>query len=471
MGDYGKGMEMGVEAATIAGNMGDARRIATAELHIGDVHYRSGNYTRALNTLEPLIETYKVLGDTLQAGKVEANAALNYYALWGKDPDTYRGYKDTTIHQLLRARSTICTHGTPQDRLIVDQLLGGLYAAEGRPEQGLPYNEQSLEIILASRDSLKYAPAYGNLAYNYQELDRFDEALILYDSALYYSRLFEQDATIHILLEDMSKGYQKVGDYENALTYYKEYHDVRASTLNEKTLNRIAELEVQHETEYQRLALETSEQKVLTLEKEAQLRSNRMLLIAGGLLFSLLVGVLIYMQWREDARHREVKEKLIAAELANERLASGKLTTRLENQREDLTDFALDIERKNRFSKELSDRLYALKKNLPSNSHSRLEAVIRFVQDHDKLNEHMETVQENIDQVNSEFHQKMRSMFPKLTTSDRELAGMLRLNMTNKEVATNRGISTASAKMARYRLRKKLGLKPSDDINAFLREI
>jgi len=243
MGDYGKGMEMGVEAATIAGNMGDARRIATAELHIGDVHYRSGNYTRALNTLEPLIETYKVLGDTLQAGKVEANAALNYYALWGKDPDTYRGYKDTTIHQLLRARSTICTHGTPQDRLIVDQLLGGLYAAEGRPEQGLPYNEQSLEIILASRDSLKYAPAYGNLAYNYQELDRFDEALILYDSALYYSRLFEQDATIHILLEDMSKGYQ-----------------------------------------------ETSEQKVLTLEKEAQLRSNRMLLIAGGLLFSLLVG-------------------------------------------------------------------------------------------------------------------------------------------------------------------------------------
>jgi len=83
----------------------------------------------------------------------------------------------------------------------------------------------------------------------------------------------------------------------------------------------------------------------------------------------------------------------------------------------------------------------------------------------------METVQENIDQVNSEFHQKMRSMFPKLTTSDRELAGMLRLNMTNKEVATNRGISTASAKMARYRLRKKLGLKPSDDINAFLREI
>jgi len=42
--------------------------------------------------------------------------------------------------------------------------------------------------------------------------------------------------------------------------------------------------------------------------------------------------------------------------------------------------------------------------------------------------------------------------------------------MTNKEVAMNRGISTASAKMARYRLRKKLNLTPKDDIIAFLRD-
>jgi hypothetical protein len=143
----------------------------------------------------------------------------------------------------------------------------------------------------------------------------------------------------------------------------------------------------------------------------------------------------------------------------------------LENQQEDLTDFALDIERKNRFSKELSDRLGAIRKMLPAKLHPQLDELIRFARGHDQLNENLEVVQENIDQVNHEFHQKLREAFPNLTSSDRTLAGLLRLNMTNKEVATYRGISTASAKMARYRLRKKLNLTPSDDINAFLRKI
>lgn len=462
IGDYERSMELCTEAAAEARETNDVRSVAEVDLQIGNVHFRAGNYERALSTLRPLVGRYKELLDTLEAGKVEANIALNYLS---------DGKPDAALEQLLLARKTIVAHGEPKDILTIDQNLGALYAQQGRPEQGLSYVRQCLTTILAERDTFGFAPAYGNLAYTFQQLGNFSRAKIYYDSSLYYSRLLKQDATTYVTLQDMADGYQQQGDYKNALKSFREYHDVQASVLGERTLRRIAELEVQHETERKRLALETSEQKILALEQEAQLRSNRMLLVAGGLVSSLLVALLIYLQWGKDVRYRETQKKLIAAELANERLTSGKLSTRLENQREDLTDFALDIERKNRFSKELSDRLYALKKELPPQSRPQLDELIRFTEGHDKLNEHLEGIQENIDQVNHAFHQKLRAAFPKLTASDRVLAGMLRLNMTNKEVATNKGISTASAKMARYRLRKKLNLEPSDDIHIFLREL
>jgi tetratricopeptide (TPR) repeat protein len=461
VGDYERAMVICMEAVTVARNTGDTERLAKIELNIGNVYYRTGNYDRSIRTYQSLVDEYTALGDSLQAGKIEVNIALNYLAL---------GKRDTALLRLLLARAMIAPHGSLKDLLPVDQNLGAVYAQMGMPERGLPYLRQVLATIRAERDTFDFAPIYGNLAYTFQVLGNFDRALTYYDSSLYYSRLLEQDATTYVTLKDMSEGYQAMGEYKNALKYFQEYHNIQVSVLGERTLGRIAELEVLHDTERQELALRASEQKVLSLERDAQLRNQRLMLFLVGIFASLLIALLIFRQWRNDINYRKTQKQLIASELANERLTSGLLSTRLENKQEDLTDFALDIERKNRFSRELAERLEALRKTLPAMYFSQLDELIRFTQGHDQLNEQLETVQENVDQVNHEFHQKLKEAFPNLTSSDRALAGLLRLNMTNKEVATNRGISTASAKMARYRLRKKLNLVPTDDINAFLRD-
>lgn len=450
------------EASATAKHSGDAARFAKNEINIATIHYRMGSYDRSIEINQSLVEVYNQMGDTLQAGFAKANNALNYIA---------RGELDTALQQLLIARATLMKHGSPQDWLSIDQNLGAIYAEMGMPERGLPYTRQGLATIRTERDTFKFAPAYGNLAYTFQQIGDFDQALVYYDSSLYFSRLLQQDAVTYVTLLDMADGFQQEGEYSEALKHFREYHDIQLAVLGKETRNRIAELEVLHETEQQRFALAASEQKVLALEQEAQIRNQRLVLIAAGLLSSLLLVLLIYRQWRRDVSHRETQKKLIDSELENERLASGLLSTRLESQREDLTDFALDIERKNRFSRELADRLRALSKILPAGFRPQLNELIRFASGHDQLNEQLEVVQENVDQVNHEFHQKLMDRFPDLTSGDRALAGLLRLNLTNKEVASIRGISTNSAKMARYRLRKKMGLEPTEDVNAFLQEI
>ncbi len=462
IGDYEQATLLSRKAATAARRSADPLLIANSEMNIGNIYFRTGDLEQSTRTFQPLRDAYLALGDSLAAGKIEASIALNYMAA---------KKSNAALKKLLSARDIFLKYGTPTDLLALDQNIGTIYALMDMPESSLPYNKQCLATILEQKDTFEFAPAYGNLAYTYQLLDKFDLALTYYDSSLYYSRLQEQDAVTSVTLDDMAKGYLSIGDYKNALRLFREHQAVKESVLNENTLNRIAELKVAYEAEQQQLALEASEQKILLLEGEAQIRQQRLILIIIGLFFSLVVGLLIFRQWRRDMRYRETKEKLIAAELANERLTSSLLSTRLENKQGDLTDFALDIERKNKFSRELTDRLGALRKVIPVKLRSQVDDLVRYAQGHEQLNEQLEVVQDNIDQVNHEFYQKLKEAFPNLTSSDRELAGLLRLNMTNKEVATNRGISTASAKMARYRLRKKLNLVPSDDINAFLRDL
>jgi len=461
MGAYERSMELCIEAVRVARLSGDAWRIANGELNIGNLQFRMGNYERSISTLRALADASIAQGDTMMAGKAAANIALNYY---GQEK------LDSAIQQLLLARDMIGPQGPPEDLLNIDRNLGAFYSLRGMPELGLPYINQALNTILEERDTFNFATAYGNLAYTYQQLGNFERALTHYEKSLYYSRLLKQDVVTHVTLLDMSGGYEAIGDYQNALKYFQEHERVKESVLDEKTMQRIAELEVVHETEQQKLALEASEHKILALEQDVLIRNQRLLLIIAGLLSSLLVVFLIFRQWRKDIRYRETQEKLIAAELMNERMASDLLNTQLEHQKEDLTDFALDIERKNKFSRDLAARMSELRKLMPAPLRFKLDELIRFAQGHDQLNKSLEVVQENVDQVNHEFHQKLKESFPKLTSSDRALAGLLRLNMTNKEVAMNRGISTASAKMARYRLRKKLNLTPKDDIIAFLRD-
>ncbi len=460
--DYERAMELGTEAMSTVMLTDDVRRTAEVERCIGIIQYRTGDYERSIITFRSARDKYEALKDSFLIGRTEADIATNYF-IFGK--------LDSAIQQLLLARTIMLAHGTPRDLLFTDQNLAIIYTQQGKPELGLPYTKQSLETILNEQDTSLFAPAYGTMAYTLQEFGAFELALTYYDSSLYYSRLLKQDANTYTTLYDVSEGYQNIGDDKNALKYFKEYTVLKDSVLNASTLNRIAELEIQHETARKKLALEVSEQKVLALEQEVLIRNHRSVIIAVGLFFSLLVAILIFLQWRKDIRHRETQKKLIDAELDNERLTSGQLSVRLENKQEDLTDFALDIERKNRFCKELSDRLQELEQKVPAQFRSQLNELIHFTESHDRLNEQLENVQGNIDQVNHEFYQKLTDAFPNLTSNDKALAGMLRLNMTNKEIATSRGISAASAKMARYRLRKKLMLEPDKDIHTFLREI
>jgi DNA-binding CsgD family transcriptional regulator len=73
--------------------------------------------------------------------------------------------------------------------------------------------------------------------------------------------------------------------------------------------------------------------------------------------------------------------------------------------------------------------------------------------------------------VHQEFYQRLNEMFPDLTPNEKKLAAFLRLNMTTKDISAITYQSTDSIKIARSRLRHKLGLTQDDNLIAFLESL
>ena len=82
--------------------------------------------------------------------------------------------------------------------------------------------------------------------------------------------------------------------------------------------------------------------------------------------------------------------------------------------------------------------------------------------------ENWKIFQENFDLIHKQFFRHLREKYPILTATDLKFCAYLRLNLTTKEIAEITGLSVRGVEGARYRLRKKFGLKENDDLVSFL---
>ena len=82
----------------------------------------------------------------------------------------------------------------------------------------------------------------------------------------------------------------------------------------------------------------------------------------------------------------------------------------------------------------------------------------------------MANLQNNIEQINHQFYENLDNI-AKLSQSEKQICGLIRMNLSNKQIALIRNTTTESAKVFRYRIRKKIGLQPEEDVVAFLQKI
>lgn len=415
-------------------------------------------YEKARNYILEGLEFSKAVGDEREVG-IGLNNLGNSFAR--------QGNYEKGIKYLEASQAIMKSIGNEKRYQVGNFNLALTYQAKGQAKTALSYVYPFLNHARLKSDTLKIAYGHTLIGSLCQELKAYDKALFHLDSALHIGLALNAKSIICDTYKDISLAYEGKRDFKKSLAAFKLHQLAKEEYVGATVKNNIATLEQQLAIEQDKKNQLESRQAITNLE----INQQRLSLLIVGLLASLIIGLLFFLRNKKAQELKDIRKQLLESELKYKELEAQKLKGQLINKEADLTNLALDIARKNEFSKTLIPKLENLKNIDPNQLETELRQVLSFSNNHLKINEDLAYLQNNVDKVNHEFYHKLESRFGQLTTNERYLVGLLRLNLSNKDIAALRNISVGSAKMNRHRLKKKLGLDSKVSIVNFLQEI
>ena len=94
-------------------------------------------------------------------------------------------------------------------------------------------------------------------------------------------------------------------------------------------------------------------------------------------------------------------------------------------------------------------------------SKPELKSVELFIQNELDIKSTRAMLQNQMGDLSSNFYNELKIKHPKLSGIELKVAAMVVMNMTNKEIAISRNMETSSVRVAKNRIKKKIGL-PSE---------
>ncbi|AZQ63051.1 hypothetical protein EI427_12635 [Flammeovirga pectinis] len=161
-------------------------------------------------------------------------------------------------------------------------------------------------------------------------------------------------------------------------------------------------------------------------------------------------------------------EKSIAeVELKNSQWREEQLQEIIDQKNGRLTAVTLNIVEKNNFLHTLQDQIKKTVNNHPELATS-LNKLNKTIEQSDKTDKDWEEFQLYFDGIHTDFNQKLKENHPNLTAHDLRHCALIRLNLGLYECANLLGISQDSIKTSRYRLKKKLVLESSQNLQDYI---
>jgi len=192
------------------------------------------------------------------------------------------------------------------------------------------------------------------------------------------------------------------------------------------------------------------------------------------LLYIIIIGLIMYIIWMLILkRYRNLHlQKIRYRETKRLRALAGELQHEVEQKNAELLTQTSFIMQKNELIlkiKDIVDDFYTKSKS------SALQPLYQKI--NALLNNNLNSEDDwkmfliKFEEKHTGFFKKMKALYPQLTNNDLRLCACLKLNLDTKDTAALMNLSVRAVENSRYRLRKKLNLQPSQNLNEFFLDI
>ena len=319
------------------------------------------------------------------------------------------------------------------------------------------------------------------------------------DSVLYTHPPFSDlsEDTIHLAVSHKAKVLQfkiesfQFNDMDNQLFRYylkgfdEDYGDWTNTIIKEYTNLREGDYEFIAQTRDYLGEIVTSQPIFLNVKPPFH-RSllARILYVILGALILLMVSNLYKNHYNrkakevEESKRMEVAKKhqeLVEIEQRKEQellqLEEAKVKSELRHLNSLLAASTMNLVVKNEFIETIKEKLKNVnRKGQNRETKQALEQIVKEIDTTLNLQEDWAQFEHHFDQVHGDFLVRFREEFLDLSPNEQKLCAFLRLNLNTKDIANLMGISLRGVEVARYRLRKKLGLDKGQNLSKFIME-
>lgn len=339
--------------------------------------------------------------------------------------------------------------------------LGDLYGKLKVYDKSKSFYEQARNEFKKNHDDRGYWHTIYGLAVDEKSLGNTAMAIQLLDSTTDY---FKKSGDLEYLRDaynQLSKIYEGQNEISKAFAYYKLCSEIKDSIVISDKKNKMTELQMQYEL--QKTEIENTNELAL-MQKENQLKIYKVYIIIGILIIGILFILLYLIRLR-------TKKRLMESKFANSQLEQKHLINEIEYKNKELENFALHIVHKNDFLDNIKTGLAELKDSTDKDNRQKIKSLSMQITQSLRRNKDLEKFQEKIDQVHGSFIKHLSVRFPDLTEKEKQLCVLLKLNLSSKEIATLNNISENAVVMARYRMRKKMGLNSEENLTEFIQKM
>jgi DNA-binding CsgD family transcriptional regulator/ligand-binding sensor domain-containing protein len=171
-------------------------------------------------------------------------------------------------------------------------------------------------------------------------------------------------------------------------------------------------------------------------------------------------------------KEAKIKQEQYELEKEIEKLEKEKLQIKILSKDKELVNNTLQVVKKN---KTLNGIIHKLK-DINTNSFDeptklQFNKLNKSITKEVNTDKNWKSLEKHLKNVHFDFLKKLKEKHPTISPREMDLATYLLMNMSTKEIAEFMNISTGGVELARYRLRKKLGLNQKENLIGYLMSI
>jgi tetratricopeptide (TPR) repeat protein/DNA-binding CsgD family transcriptional regulator len=461
-------LEKALLAKELAIQLEDNEALAEIYLTIGMIKFFEGNYNESVDYYYSALKIFEKLD--YKRGIIQAMNGIGNTCYYQYENDKAYDY----YNQALKLARSV--NDSNQVANVLNNI-GLILHTKGESEEAVEYYKEAININGLLGLQIRLATNYTNIGSAFLKLNNIEDFFANYNKAIDIFTRFNSWHSLALCYMHLKDYYKLINDEANQLKYLQMAHsigikynlrDVIAMTSGSlhdfyissgnidsaykySTIRNAQKDSINNEKSIAKLNLLEMEYNYDKQQKEdhlVQQRKNFAIIILTILIISGVVFIFLIIS------RNSIKTK-------NIRLEKQRLSDEIEFKNKEMTINVMNLIKKNELIVDISNRLVTMEnKTTEPGMKQEILHLISTLQRNSK-EEVWEEFEVRFKQVHSSFYNKLLARFPDLTHNELKLCALLRLNLSTKEICELSGQRPSSLDVARYRLRKKLGLANS----------